>query len=512
MKKKLIFASLLLLTVFSFGRMIRPGIYSMQDFHYFRLVEFDKCIKDLQIPCRWSSDAGLGYGEPLFNFYSAGAYVVGEVFHLVGFALTDSLKLAFIFSLIASAVSMYFLAKKLWKSDSAALISSILYLYAPYRAVDVWVRGALPEAMAFVLFPLILLTFENWLTKPKRKRLLLFSLTLSLLVLTHNLSVILFLPMLLIWIPYRLYSKKLKLIPQLGIAAFFALLLCAFYILPVIFESRYIDIYSTTEGYFGFRGHFVTINQLLFSRYWGYGGSVFGLEDGLSVSVGLVQWVLPIATLAAIVVTKKLSKYKEVLVLFAIGWGYLFLAHSFSTPIWVSIDFMKFIQFPWRFLGPAVFAFSLGAGVLVKLFDGQKLLITSLIIAAAILLNANFFREDIWYDLSDSDLTTGARWEEQTRASIGDYWPTSAGQIPPKFAPTQTADYELISKSSNQYVFEILSDKKNVDYPVNDFPGWSSHKTDYKVIFNFANTPIRTLGNIISVVSLGLVGFLIYAK
>src|SRR3990172_12117775 len=100
----------ILLSLPTFWRLLPFGIHSMQDFHLFRLYEFDKCVESLQIPCRWAPDAGLGYGEPLFNFYGQLVYAFGEVFHLAGFSFINSLKILFILSLAASGVSMFFLA------------------------------------------------------------------------------------------------------------------------------------------------------------------------------------------------------------------------------------------------------------------------------------------------------------------------------------------------------------------------------------------------------------------
>src|SRR3989344_5050765 len=112
----------ILLSIPTFWRLFMPGIHSMQDFHLFRLQQFDKCVQNFQIPCRWAPDAGLGYGEPLFNFYGQFAYAVGEIFHLVGFNFINSLKILFILSLVGSGVGMFFLAKRIWKNDFAALV------------------------------------------------------------------------------------------------------------------------------------------------------------------------------------------------------------------------------------------------------------------------------------------------------------------------------------------------------------------------------------------------------
>src|SRR5258708_35710542 len=144
---------------------------------------------------------------------------------------------------------MFFLSRKIWKNDLSALVSSIVYLYAPYRAVDVWVRGALPEAISFVFFPLIILAIENYLEKRKKRDLLIFSLLFGLLIINHNLSIILFAPFLIIWIIFRLIQIK-NIIPfiELGVAGLFSGLLAAFYLLPVIFESNFVNINSTTRS------------------------------------------------------------------------------------------------------------------------------------------------------------------------------------------------------------------------------------------------------------------------
>jgi hypothetical protein len=456
----------LILSVPTFWRMLTPGIFSMQDYHFFRQLEFDKCVKILQLPCRWAPDAGLGYGEPLFNFYGQLPYAIGEIYHLLGGQIIDSVKFLFILSLVGSVVSMFFLAKKIWKNDFSAVIVSAVYLYAPYRAVDVWVRGALPEALAFVLFPLILLSIE-------KKSLAWFSFLLSLLILTHNLSLVMFLPILVVWITYRKFWKAF-----MGFIA--AAFISAFYILPVIFESKFVNLGSLIIGYFDFRAHFDTLYQIFISRFWGYGGSTWGPNDGLSLSVGQVQWILPLIILVFILVKRKILENKEFLVLLATGIFYLFLTHNQSTFIWTHIPGMAYIQFPWRFLGVATFCLALASGAIIRLFEKQKIAATIVIVAVAIALNFSFFREDIWYKVNDSFYTTGEQWDLQRDAAINDYWPLFGHSVP-----------------------NTPSDGKYINY----FPGWiSSAPVENGLIPSkgavFTDTPVRRIGNIISLLSI----------
>lgn len=494
LKKNIFVLLILVLTIPTFFKMLPYGMFSTQDFHIFRLVEFDKCVKILQIPCRWSPDAGLGYGEPLFNFYGQFTYALGEIYHLLGGSFINSIKFLFIISLAGSAVSMFYLAKNLWKDNYAAFISSIIYLYAPYRAVDVWVRGALPEAFSFILFPLIILFIDRYIEKKKLADVLMFTLLLSILIITHNLSLVMFAPLLIVWIVFRLYeNKNWKLTFPITVSFVSSFLMTAFYILPVAFESKFIDLQSTITGYFDFHNHYVTSTELFIKNFWGYGASVWGPNDGLSLAIGYLQWILPIVIILVLIYRyigtreKKFAIYHlPFIILFLMGWFYIFLTHNKSTPIWEHLPFMAYIQFPWRFLGMVVFCFSLASGLLVVMFDKWKIWITILVCLAVIVLNAPFFRPDIWYKVGDSYYTTGKEWVRQRTASIGDFWPNFGYKIP-----------------------SLPSDGKYINY----FPGWVSKVSQKGGLIpaagsRFTDTPVRVIGNIISIVS--IIGFLIF--
>ena len=474
MKKLKFLFLLLILTIPAFFRMIKPGIYSMQDFHLFRLYEFDKCVKALQIPCRWAPDAGLGYGEPVFNFYAQLPYAIGEIFHLIGFSFIDSIKILFALSLIGSGVAMYFLVKHLWKNDWAAIVSALLYIYAPYRAVDVWVRGALPEALSFTLFPLIILAIE-------KKSFLGLSISTAALILTHNLSALMFLPVVAVWIIYRKFWKAIP-------AGLLALGISAFYVLPVVFESKFINLGSTTQGYFDFRAHFLTLKQIFLDFSWGYGGSTWGDGDGLNLSVGIIQWALPAIAFIVAFWQKKVKENRSFLIFVGIGTFFLFLTHNKSTLLWEVLPFMKYIQFPWRFLGVAVFAFALASGMIINsLSKKYTILLAGIIGAILLIVNFSFFREDIWYNVNDSYFLTGPEWDRQRSASIGDFWPDFGHEIPAE-----------------------MSDGKYINY----FPGWTGTQPDENGLISsegatFKNTPVRTAGNIISLACLLLFLFLL---
>lgn len=548
----LVIVFLIVLTLPTFWRMLRPGIYTMHDFHVFRLFEFDKCLRDLQIPCRWAPDAGFGYGEPMFNFYGQLVYLPGQVVRLVGASILNSVKFMFILSLVGSAVAMFFLSRQLWGNTASGILSAILYVYAPYRAVDIWVRGALPEATAFIIFPIVIYFLNDYFVGERRRSILVFSLLMGLLGGIHNLSLILFLLFLIPWLLLRIFqSGKYYLLKNFLFAALLSLGLLAFYLVPLVFEKQYITLGKTTQGYYFYQNHFVSLEQLLFSRFWGYGGSIWGPNDSMSFAIGYFQWGLSLVIMIAafwIFIRSKKEKVADlfplILFLFAVGWFALFLTHGRSQPIWKAFPFLAFIQFPWRWLSIGLFAFSLLAGA-ISLFVKRPFVQASLLVAAfffSLVLEGEHFREDIWRDWDDQQFFSGSSWQEQIASAVNDFWPIYGEQTPTAPAPTgllsdNTQTLLLAIKKTN-YALYRLKINGEVDrwiLPIAYFPGWKGYLDgrpveigpsgplglitlrslekitggEYQIEVKFSDTPPRRVGNLISLFSLGLFLFLL---
>ena len=522
-------------------RMLRPGIFSMQDFHIFRLFEFDKCIVDLQIPCRWSPDVANGYGQPLFNFYGPLVYVFGEIFHFVGFSFINSIKILFSLSLLLSGLSMYLLGTDLWKNRLSAFICALIYVYAPYRALDVFVRGALPEAFSFVIFPLIVYFFNKTIETKQKKYLLSFAASYAVLLLNHNLSAFMFLFFLVPWAIYKIIlHRAFTLIPRLFLAAVITVGLSSFYLLPVIFEAKFVSLQRTITGFYSYFNHFASINQLFISRFWGYGGS----PDFISLSVGHIQWILPLVILLFIVLKSKPKKYLSFFVLLIIGWFLLFLTHNQSTFIWKNFIQLQYVQFPWRFIGLAVFSFALSAGCLPLLIKNKtvNLGITSVLLILLVVLNAGFFKEDLWFNYTDQDLFSGTNMAQQMASSRGDYWPIYGPDLPDNLAPVDPnivsgiAQAKLIKKNSftASYSINVATTSATIQFPIVYFPGWqgtqngqtltlypSGRYGEITAILNegssevsliFTDTPIRRLGNVLSLITVFLLPFIWISK
>jgi hypothetical protein len=420
------------------------GYFTMHDdLQMMRQLEMEKCFNDGQIPCRWVPDMGYGYGFPLFNFYPPMPYFVGEVFRILQFSFADTAKLTFALSFILSGITMYFLAKEFF-GKWGGVISSIFYIWAPYHSVDVYVRGAMNEAWAFIWFPLILWTSYRLIQKRKNVAKWIIGLALSWtgLLLSHNLMVMIFTPVFAIWcLMFWLKAKDWKKFFNILSSGIIAAGLAAFFTLPAVLEQKYIHVDTLTQGYYEYIAHYATIGQLLISRFWGFGPSIWGPNDGMPFQVGHVHWILSLFILLIVgyLLLKKAKNKPDstslYVILFSItfAWFAAFMAHQDSTFIWQRIHFLAFVQFPWRFLSLAILGFSLASGsVAVLLSKKISVVVGSLLVILLVSLNWNYFLPlgGKMGPLTDAQKFSGAAWDLQRTAGIFDYLPETAKQNP----------------------------------------------------------------------------------
>ncbi|MCC7353079.1 MAG: glycosyltransferase family 39 protein [Anaerolineae bacterium] len=200
----------LALSLFAWMPLLSPGyFFNAHDAHHsvFWLVEFDQAIRDGAWWPRWVPDHAMGYGYPLWTFYSPLSYYIAEFFHLLGAGFTAAVKVTYILAFVVSGLAMYTLAKRWW-GRGAGLVAGLVYIYAPYHLVDIYVRSAFAEFVAFVWFPWVLLAFWELAERGGARRLALAGLAYGLLVLTHSVTGIIFSPFLGFYILFLLIRRS----------------------------------------------------------------------------------------------------------------------------------------------------------------------------------------------------------------------------------------------------------------------------------------------------------------
>ena len=528
---------LFLLILPTFWRLLGPGYFPMHDdMQAMRVLQLHKCVLDGQIPCRWVPDMGYGYGYPQFNYYSPLPYYVMEGFHLLGFPILESVKLGIALSFLLSALAMFLLGKSLW-GNWGGLVSSVFYTYAPYRAMDVYNRGAIGEIWALVFIPLIFWSIYEFIKREKPFYLLWLAVSLGGLFLSHNISSMILLPFITGWVLLLLFVfKKWILIKKLAWGGIWGISLAAFFILPAVFEKQFVHTETMLMGYFNYLAHFASWRQIFFLTHWGYGSSILGPNDDMSLSVGIFHWLFGLLTLIFAFKEKKKDIAVFLIVLFLLGGGFLALhmSHLRSIYIWNAFSFLSWVQFPWRFLLVAIFLFSVLGGGILRFVRHRKnnLFVAALIIFLVVFLNVGFFRPSQWYDITDQDKFSGELWEKQLTISIFDYLPIYASWPPSSPAPEQPyfirgegGEINNFQKGTNWQKFEVeVVGESLLQFPLYYFPGWQvlvngelaeiNHENelglitikleegDYQIEAKLKDTPIRKLGNIISIVGI----------
>ena len=520
-----------------------PGYFNMHDdLQVMRIFQMEKCFADGQIPCRWIPDMAYGYGQAMFNYYSALPYYLGVLIRiLTPLSIMGTVKLLFMISLIAAAFGMYFLAKEFWGSRGGVL-AAVLYTYAPYHAVDVYVRGAMAESFSLAILPFLWWSIYLLIKKSSFLNVAAVAVATSGILTTHNISTMIYFPFTLAWAGFWLIKfRALKQIPNLFLAALSGLGLSAFFIGPAILEQSLIQTKHLISEYSDYHGHFVTLRQLFISRFWGDGPSIFGEGDGMSFQIGWPHWWVGVlvAPLTLIWVKQKKNLERAILLTGFLGLFVItaFLTHPRSFFIWEALPPMAFIQFPWRFLGLSMFFLALGAGAFGLLEAKWAKIFIGIVIVAAIALNWDYFIPvNFSSKVRDEEKLRGLAFELQQKSAILDYLPKTAKMAPPSVAfeapRTISGDGEFFGfrKGSNRFSFETqIYGEARIEIPVIYFPGWvvlvdgqrvpiEIHDTYGFIMVDlqdgrhivrgrFTNTPVRTVSNTISVISgLGLFG------
>ena len=194
-KKQWGFIIVIILSIFSILPFFHAGFFPVHDdTQVTRIFEMGKSLGDGMFPVRWVSNLGYGYGYPIFNFYSPLPYYIGGFLSLIGFDSLLATKITFVLALLLSGIFMYYLSREFF-GKFPAIVSSAVYLYFPYHAVNTYVRGDLDELYAYIFLPLVFLGLYKIFYIQEKKYfdrnfywLILSGISVSLVVVSHNLS------------------------------------------------------------------------------------------------------------------------------------------------------------------------------------------------------------------------------------------------------------------------------------------------------------------------------------
>jgi hypothetical protein len=497
-----------------------------------RLADMYREVRDGQIPPRFSGNLNFGYGYPLFQYAYPMPYLLGLPTFLMHFGLVNSIKLLFAFSVPLSGIAMFFAAREMWKSDDGGLISSLLYMYLPYRMVDLYVRGSLGESIASITFPIILFCLKRLSQKQSVFSMLILAISFATLILSHNIMAVLFGIILFAYFIFLLRQEKKINTAQIILGLLLGVGISAFFWLPALLEKNLILLSKIPIADRDL--YYVTVSKFLFSPF-GYGtpteSNPFTYQIGIpQITIGIVACYV---SLRAVLTRKK--EHSEVILFTLLSLFFIFMMLPISKMIWSNVPLLKEINFPWTSLFPLGLLLSLLGG---KIFIASKqyFIIGVFLCLFAIVFTLPYARPSTYVDRGDGFYFTN----DATTTSSSELMPLSVKSFP---ISRPQEKIEIIKGKGTVSVLEDKSQKKvlsvNLTTPstvrLNTiyFPGWHWYREDKEVAIRydnpqgtmeailpegnytvralFQNTIVRTLANSVSAlfILLTLAAFLV---
>ena len=359
-------------------------------FHFWRAVQAEQLLRHgVRVP-RWAPDMAWGYGYPLFIFQGALSAQLAAGLHLMGMAWPGALNGAYFIGVAGSMLSLFLFARALW-GHSGGWKAAACFPFIPYHVYVVYYRGSLSETVALIFPPLVLWGITRWCAGARRG-LLVGTLALAALALTHSMSLYIFMPFFGLWALAEVWGAGAgQRWPALGrVLVLFSLGLGLgmFAWLPGLAERSFVQLERATSAWvFDYRENFLPWHQLLslprradphLVNDWparGLGaffvlaalgalirpGQMLGkaLKSGSPQGVGRPQG----AQLASDVQLRQRSRLIALELTFVIC---TVLSLRVSQPLWDGGPFgngvLAAFQFPWRFLAPASLAMAVLIG------------------------------------------------------------------------------------------------------------------------------------------------------
>lgn len=358
------------------------------EFHLMRIEGVKRALLSGNIPVRIDSFAlgGQGYADPVF--YPNLFLVFPALLRIVGFPVYRAYKVFIFVQNLACVVISYTCFKKIFRKDFDSIAAMLMFVFAPYRLICLYTRGALGEALAFVFTPLIVLAFYNLFSKELTGRKLKEGTAALIIGMTgiaqsHILSVeMVGIFMILACLLYikRLFRPKVLIAVAVSVVAVLGLNM--WFIGPFV-SNLGLDLYvfSLTGGepftsallpyqIFGFSDAFIGKDTTL--------ASGIGAEMGLSLGIGATVVLATVVYKARTILKERnvpaisLCASAFVLGILATWMTSIYFPWAIVNRTPVISGILSKVQFPWRYLGIAALMAAVAAGALGSVIRSEK--------------------------------------------------------------------------------------------------------------------------------------------
>lgn len=388
-------------------RLWTPGIQNRVDMliGIYRIFELVTAWRDGIWYARLGPDLNFSYGAPLFQFYPPLASYVGLLFYGFGIGYIGAAKATFAAALLLAGAGMYLFARSLVPDRSAAWLSAMMYLAAPYLLLDVYERGAAAEALALGLLPWLFWALRRLLKRHDPVSFFLAGALVAAVMLAHNITMLFVLPAALGYIVLLTFfeQRRAELLWVFG-ATCFGLALSSFYWAPAV-----VEIQATHAEEFMLGAGKTVAGGLLGWRELFQKSFVSVYQGPLRFRFALRPLIFAALALVALPLFKRRLRFE--LGVLALMWlAVMYLQTESALWFWQNIPLVRFIQFTWRLYGLASLAIALligGALTVLPLRAGYRWGVAGVLVGVALWSSAAQLSPAHlpgWYEIDEAEI------------------------------------------------------------------------------------------------------------
>lgn len=545
-KKTIIRLLILALTAFYciLPLVIHKGLPYAHDiiFHVFQADQFNRAIHEGVFYPRWVPDSNNGYGSASFIFYSPLSYYLISVINIFTPSIIIAMITAIWCGIFFSGVTMFVATRKML-GESGSALPAVIYQILPFHLWNLYIRGTFAELFAFIWFPLIILFLHKTIESRNKASVVGLSISYAGLILTHLVSGFIFSFVIGAYLIYNFFLvKDIKRLLQTLFSLILGLGLSAVYLVPVIFERKFVQIdYIVNCPVGNYQKHF------LFT--WDKVEAVLRLRNFyLPLHIGVVLEVLLFCFIVMIMQKNRqilLKKHCQNFYVFLFLSAFL-LTTPISRPVWDIVPGFPFLQFPWRWIPMMEFSLCFliayifsSDGMSILKFTILKRAVIYLLIILSLVSFVTIIKSRV---IPDTSLNKFLNPEEVKRLLDPplEYTPIGVKNIEAIMSETRDKKASVLSGIARSRIEEWQSQKRVINIEASTssllristfyYPGWEAKidgiKTPIKtekesgaMLINipegkhtlelrFVDTPIRHYSKLISLASLFIVVFL----
>ena len=308
------------------------------EFHLYSWLEVLSQWKQGIVDPRWAALAHFGYGEPRFIFYPPVSWTLGAALSAI-LPWTAVADVYIWIVLVAAGASMFALARR-WLNRRDAAFAAVLYAVNPYHLVIVYWRSAFAELLASSLLPLLLLLLLRADEKGRHVTLWLAMLLGAAWLVNVPAALMIHYSLALMVVVIAWQRRSPRVLVVAAVAVVVGAALAAFYLLPAIYEQRWIDVAQTISA--GVRPQ----DNFLFAH------TPDADHDAFNRIISCVAVAELLVTFAAAWAARSWGSRNRGLWYLLVAWAAVcaVLLMPVTQPLWAVLPKLRYMQFPWRWL------------------------------------------------------------------------------------------------------------------------------------------------------------------